>query len=157
MMDITIITVGATKDPALKILEQKFITFLKPYAKITRRHVRALPFNSEKDKEQVTQKEAGLLLKTLPSRGKIILLSERGKTYTTETFSKQLITWTEHESLPLTFVFAGPLGPHQLLTERVTTNLSLSPLTMTHELALIVLLEQLYRTGTILHGKNYHY
>jgi len=121
------------------------------------RHINALPFASEFDRERVTQKEAEHLLNTLPDHGRVILLSEHGTTYTSDTFSKKLIAWTEHESQPITFIFAGPLGPHTSLYEKANTELSLSPLTMPHELALIVLLEQLYRAGTILNGKTYHY
>lgn len=157
MLDITILTVGETKEHSFKDLEKKYLTFMSGYAKTKMISVKSEPFSSPNERERIQKIESERLLSKLPGNGRTILLTEHGKTFDSPTFSKQLIKWSEHESNPLTFIFAGPLGPHPTLIERADVQLSLSPLTMPHELSLIVLLEQLYRAGTILNGKTYHY
>ena len=157
MFTFSILTAGATKDPLIKGLQDKYIRYSKPFAKIETLSVKTTPFNSINERERVTKIEAELLLARTPKNTKIILLTEHGKTFTSENFSKQLLTWSEHESIHLTFIVAGPLGIHPSLQKVATAELSLSPMTMPHELALIVLLEQLYRATTILKQKTYHY
>lgn len=86
-----------------------------------------------------------------------ILLSEKGKTTDSVAFARTLITWSDHGQRPLTFVVAGPHGFTKDLIAHADHLLSLSPMTFTHEMAYVILLEQLYRAGTILAGKTYHY
>ena len=91
--------------------------------------------------------------KRIPERAFVILLAADGKTYDSVEFSR----WLEdrrHEGRDLCFVIGGPKG---LDLERCDLRLSLGPMTLPHQLARIVLLEQLYRAHKILAGEPYHY
>lgn len=86
-----------------------------------------------------------------------IMLAEDGKTMDSTVFAKTLEKWSEHGQRELAFVIAGPFGFDRKLLEHADHILSLSPMTFPHEMAYVILLEQLYRAGTILAGKRYHY
>jgi 23S rRNA (pseudouridine1915-N3)-methyltransferase len=89
----------------------------------------------------------------IPDRAYVVLLSGDGRSFDSEAFSE----WLEerrHEGRELCFVIGGPRG---LELERCDLRLSLGPMTLPHQLARVVLLEQLFRAHKILAGEPYHY
>ena len=89
----------------------------------------------------------------IPERAYVVLLSGDGRSFDSEGFSE----WLEerrHEGRELCFVIGGPRG---LELERCDLKLSLGPMTLPHQLARVVLLEQLFRAHKILAGEPYHY
>ncbi|NQV90769.1 23S rRNA (pseudouridine(1915)-N(3))-methyltransferase RlmH [Candidatus Uhrbacteria bacterium] len=139
MFRIKIIQVGKMKNGPLKEQSDELLKRLGSYAKI----------------KSVIVKE--LSEEILKQDGFTLLLSEDGKTMDSIEFANALPRWSEQEQKELTFIIAGPFGFDRTLLKHVDFSLSLSPLTFPHELAYVVLLEQLYRAGTILAGKTYHY
>jgi 23S rRNA (pseudouridine1915-N3)-methyltransferase len=89
----------------------------------------------------------------IPDRAHVILLASDGRELDSVAFSD----WLEerrHEGRDLCFVIGGPRG---LELDRADLRLSLGPMTLPHQLARVVLLEQLYRAHKILAGEPYHY
>lgn len=86
----------------------------------------------------------------------MVCLDEHAKALDSATFSKAIEKWSESGARPITFLIGGSWGLAERVKQRADISLSLSPLTMPHALARIVLLEQLYRALTILKGKEYH-
>jgi 23S rRNA (pseudouridine1915-N3)-methyltransferase len=89
----------------------------------------------------------------IPDRAYLILLSHEGRSFDSPGFSE----WLEErrmEGRDLCFVIGGPRG---LELERCELKLSLGPMTLPHQLARVVLLEQLFRAHKILAGEPYHY
>jgi 23S rRNA (pseudouridine1915-N3)-methyltransferase len=89
----------------------------------------------------------------IPERAHLVLLASDGREFD----SVELSTWLEErrqEGRDLCFVIGGPRG---LDLDRCDTRLSLGRLTLPHQLARVVLLEQLYRAHKILAGEPYHY
>jgi 23S rRNA (pseudouridine1915-N3)-methyltransferase len=89
----------------------------------------------------------------IPDRAYVVLLSAEGKTYDSVEFSR----WLEdrrQSGRDLCFVIGGPRG---LDLDHCDERISLGPMTLPHQLARIVLLEQLYRAHKILAGEPYHY
>ena len=89
----------------------------------------------------------------IPDRAYVVLLSSEGKTFDSLGFSR----WLEdrrQEGRDLCFVVGGPKG---LELDRCDLKLSLGPMTLPHQLARVVLLEQIYRAHKILAGEPYHY
>jgi len=106
--------------------------------------------------EHVKEREARSLLAQidrLRSKGALIALHERGELFTSRQLAGALEGWSMPEA---TFVIGGPLGLHDRLLERCDRRWSLSPLTLPHELARVLVAEQLYRATTILRGIPYH-
>jgi len=106
--------------------------------------------------EHVKEREARSLLESIArSRSKrtLIALHERGDLFTSRQLAGRLERWATPAA---TFVIGGPLGLHDSLLERCDRLWALSPLTLPHELARVLVAEQLYRATTILRGIPYH-
>ena len=89
----------------------------------------------------------------IPPRAHRVLLDAGGRAYSSEAFAR----WLEERRMAgrdVCFVIGGPRG---LDLDRCDTRLSLGPMTLPHQLARVVLLEQLYRAHKILAGEPYHY
>jgi 23S rRNA (pseudouridine1915-N3)-methyltransferase len=99
------------------------------------------------------EREARALLDALPDRGRLIALDPDGKPLTSGEFARRLEAWAVTCA---TFVVGGPLGLDPAVRRTAHAALSLSAMTLPHELARVVLAEQLYRAVTILRGVPYH-
>ena len=100
-------------------------------------------------------REGEQLLAAVPPGARAILISPDGRRMD----SPELATWlqTQLEMVgDLAFLIGGPLGFDPSVIAATPERLSLSPMTFTHEMARVILLEQLYRAFTILHGVPYH-
>ncbi|MBT3236020.1 MAG: 23S rRNA (pseudouridine(1915)-N(3))-methyltransferase RlmH [Bdellovibrionales bacterium] len=86
----------------------------------------------------------------------VVTLAESGKCYDSKKFSSWLFNLISSGSAPLCFVLGGAAGHGDQVIERADQSLSLSPLTFPHKLARLLLIEQLYRAGTIQQGHPYH-
>lgn len=152
MLDIILITVGKIKEPGLLDLADQYLNRLKPYAKLKLVELPASSF-SPVNQEKAKAAESARITEALSKQSgrQIYLLAERGKEFS----SPALATFLA-ESGPLTLVIGGALGFSAQLYAKYP-QLSLSPLTFPHELARVILLEQLYRATTILSDKKYHY
>ncbi len=104
------------------------------------------------DTQSILKKEAQLLQPYLPASSQTILLDERGKHLTT----LELTRWLARQP-DWTFVIGSAWGLHVDIKCAAPQQLALSALTLPHELARVVLLEQLYRVLTILAGHPYHH
>jgi len=101
----------------------------------------------------VKEREAQSLREALPERGRLIAMDTVGTALTSREFARRLEGWSVNCA---TFVVGGPLGLDPSLREAAHATLSLSSMTLPHELARVVLAEQVYRALTILRGLPYH-
>ena len=92
----------------------------------------------------------------LASGDYLVPLHSTGHSFSSEELAEWLDRLSARTGGCVTFVIGGPLGLSQDLLDRGQEILSLSPLTLTHEMTRLVLLEQLYRAFTILRGEKYH-
>ena len=98
--------------------------------------------------------EAKRLLARVPAGATRICLARAGRQYASEALAAQLDRWRA-DARPLALVLGGSNGLDDTLIERGSA-WSLGPLTLPHELARVIVLEQLYRAFTILRGEPYH-
>ena len=99
------------------------------------------------------EREAGALLLAIKPDEQLVVLSEEGECITSVKFAQKL---SQLGSERLAFVIGGAAGLDASLKEKAAWCLSLSPMTFPHELARLILLEQLYRAQSILQGGPYH-
>jgi 23S rRNA (pseudouridine1915-N3)-methyltransferase len=99
------------------------------------------------------EREAAAVLLAIKPDEQIVVLSEEGECLTSVKFAKKL---SQLGSERLAFVIGGAGGIDASLKEKAAWCLSLSPMTFPHELARLILLEQLYRAQSILQGGPYH-
>ncbi len=148
-MKITIAWIGKTKEPAIQALTAEYVKRISRYAQVEPLELRD---------EAVLLQRFGSEAKKSSSTGKstLILMDSRGKQFSSEEFAHFL--GNHHDRNPLPLVFA--IGPADGFSDAARTaahhSISLSKMTLPHELARVVLLEQLYRAFTILKGHPYH-
>ena len=142
-MKLKIAWIGKTKSPAIQALTDDYLKRLSHYAE-----TEGLPFKDE-----------AALLKLCdarPTKHVLILLDGKGKQLSSEEFAKFLGDHQDRNPLPLLFAVGAADGFSDLARRSATLVLSLGKMTLAHELARVVLLEQLYRAFTILKGHPYH-
>ena len=104
--------------------------------------------------ELLESRDADAVARQIPAGAYVSLLASDGRAYDSLAFSR-LLEERRMSGADLAFVIGGPFGPPDL--PRVDHRLSLGPMTLPHQLARVVLLEQLYRAHKILAGEPYHY
>jgi 23S rRNA (pseudouridine1915-N3)-methyltransferase len=99
--------------------------------------------------------EAGRLREKLPAGSRVVVLDRSGKGLTSEALARELDKWRT-AARPVSLVIGGSNGLAPDLVQSADLAWSLGPLTLPHELARVVVLEQVYRAWTILRGEPYH-
>lgn len=157
-MKIKVLVVGATSTPWVRTAIDDYVSRLQrmiPFEICTIPDVRTSRATTP---ERQKEAEAERILAATPPSETVILLDERGKEYT----SRQFSSWLEQRmaagvSKALTFVIGGPYGFTDSVYSRAEHKIALSRMTFTHEMARLLLVEQIYRGLTILRGMPYHH
>ena len=102
------------------------------------------------------EREAELLLSHLPEHAPILLLDIKGKEISSETLATKIDTYALSGSSQLVFIIGGSDGVISEVKQHATERISFGPITLPHNLARVVLLEQLYRAFKISRGEPYH-
>lgn len=148
-----ITTIGKTQKEFIDV-EAHYLKLVK--TKISLSIHPTLSYLSES--EQI-KKESELLMKDVDDKSFAICLDPLGKHLSTEEFSDMMQKWSAHESTnhkSINFIIGGSYGLSPEIKNKTHYVMSLSNLTMPHQLARIILLEQIYRAETIFSGKKYH-
>lgn len=108
------------------------------------------------DHRQIIQREGEQLLARVAQGAYTVALDERGRLFSSEElagfFERHMLDGTPE----LTFVIGGPYGISREVEQSADMLMSLSPMTLTHQMARLLLLEQIYRSMTILRNEPYH-
>lgn len=156
MYKITIIAVGELNESYWKDAQKEYLKRMVPYAKIDIKELQDESSRNVSDRARILQKEGERIVKAIPKNSPVLVLDIHGRKTGSEEFARMLENKGgngEH----LCFIIGGPLGLSDESLAKASASVSLSFLTFTHQLARIVVLEQIYRAMTILHGKHYHY
>lgn len=157
MQKIRIIYVGKSKREE-QPLEREYAKRIRRYADLELTELkdeRAAETLSAAGEAQVMQKEGERILAAIKPGERVIALAVEGAQTDTIAFSEK-IRKAGHSSKRLCFVIGGSLGLSPEVKSRADELVSLSSLTLPHRLARIVLLEQIYRSLTIINNKVYH-
>ena len=100
--------------------------------------------------------EAMLLERAIPKGAMIVALDERGKTYSSPDFARQLALWRDQGQQDIAFAIGGADGLDPALRARADAALSFGKMVWPHMLVRVMLAEQLYRAAAILAGMPYH-
>ena len=144
-MKIKVAWIGKTKEPAIEALTEDYLQRLSRYAEI----------------EGIVLKDEAALARLSGRDGKssqkswLILLDARGKQLSSEGFAES-VRDLQDRSVPVILAIGPADGFSAETRSAANTTLSLGKMTLAHELARVVLLEQLYRAFTILKGHPYH-
>lgn len=111
---------------------------------------------SQKDLVTLLRREGQRILERIPVDAFTIVLDEKGKSCTSEALAEHLQHDMLHGARDWCLVIGGAYGLDDAVRQRADQLLSLSKMTLTHQMARVLLLEQLYRSGTIIRNEPYH-
>ena len=151
---LTIAAVGKIKNKAWLVAQNDYVKRLGRYTTLDLIEVKDVVGRSVPNVVAMVR-EGEQLLQAAADSTRLVALIPTGKLYT----SPNLAVWLQKQVVDygrIAFLIGGPLGFSDDVLAACHEEISLSPLTFTHELARVLLLEQIYRACTILAGEQYH-
>lgn len=139
-MKIKILTVGKTSLKPTAVLTEEYRKRIQPYRKL----------------ESVALKRIGDFEKYLSPNSFLVVMEATGKMFSSERLAEWIADHEMRGTKEVCFLVGPGEGLPNSIKQKADLLLSLSPMTFQHELALVVLMEQLYRACTILKGEPYH-
>jgi 23S rRNA (pseudouridine1915-N3)-methyltransferase len=158
MLKIKIIAVGKIKEPALSELIAEYVKRLGKYCAIDIIEVPDESVSARESEAVITRRrlnEAERILERLRAGAYVIALDIRGESPDSLELSKKIETLTGQYQ-EIIFIIGGSHGLHRDVLTRSKYILSMSNFTFPHQLARLILLEQLYRSFKILNNETYH-
>ena len=147
-MKIKIAWIGKTKEPAIASLTEEYLKRISRYVP-----VEGLTLKDEDALLDLSGRGAG---SKAGAKSTLVLLDSRGKEFSSQHFAKFLGDYQDRNPLPLILAIGGADGFNEAARAAAQHTISLGKMTLAHELARVVLLEQVYRAFTILKGHPYH-
>ena len=152
-MKIKIVWIGKTKERAIQELTAEYIKRISRYVPVegiaVRDELALLEMCGRSPSAKGAKGTAG-------AKSYLVLLDSGGKTLSSEEFAKFLEDYQDRNPLPLVFAIGGADGFGEASRGAAQQTISLGKITLAHELARVVLLEQIYRAFTIIKGHPYH-
>ena len=151
-MKLRVVWTGKTRDAHLRALIEEYLKRLSHFAKC---EVSEFRETAGARRKVGIDKDSQRISDGLRDGAAVVLLDPDGDQWSSTELAGQLERWQNSGTKELTFIIGGPDGVSPELAARANKRWSLSRLTLTHEMARVVLLEQLYRAYTIIHGLPY--
>jgi len=146
-LKIRIAWIGKTKEPAIRALTEEYLTRISRYEQVEGRELRD---------EAALLGMCGREASDRAGRSTLVLMDSRGKQFSSEEFARFLGDYQDRNPLPLVFAVGPADGFSETARGTAQHTISFGKVTLPHELARVVLLEQVYRAFTILKGHPYH-
>ena len=156
-MRFYVICIGKLKDAYLRDGVAEFVKRMRPYGGITITELNESKIGdkpSDADRKQVVIEEGERLLKNVPKNAYTVLLDVYGKTMSSEDLAKTVAKLEVDGVSDMAFIVGGAFGVSDELRRSVNYKLSFSPMTFTHQMVRLLLVEQIYN---ILIKKEFYY
>ena len=155
-MTIRLIVVGKTDIGYLQQGIDEYVGRLKHYVKFEVEVIPALRDQKNASPDEMKEREAQLLIRKLEGCDRIVLLDEHGTERTSMEFAQYLQKQMNSGIRTLAFVVGGAFGFAPSIYAAAHDKMSISRMTLTHQMVRLFFVEQLYRAMTILKGEKYH-
>lgn len=153
-MRLVVAVVGKARNPALGEAIRDYETRAARYWPLDVHEVREERASGNAI-ERVKDKEGARLAERIPDGAETIACEQRGRTLDSAQFA-ELLKRARDDDRDVAFLIGGAFGLTTEVSSRAAFRLSLAPWTLPHEIARLVLVEQIYRAGTIVRGEPYH-
>lgn len=154
MRGIKIVLVGKIRKGFRKEAFDFYFKKIKPYTQVD---IFTIKDAKSGDIPSRMEKEGQLILDRLEPRDYTLALDEKGKSFTSRNFSQELAKLEQDPAKVPCFIIGGAYGLSHSVKSASDILLSFGPMTLPHELAAIMLMEQIYRAHTIMRGHPYHH
>lgn len=151
-MRLRVIWTGKTRDAHLRALIADYSKRLSHFARCEISEFRESPVSG---KSVGIDRDSRRISDGLRDGAVNVVLDPEGTEWTSQQLAKEIQRWQDSGTKEVAFIVGGPNGVSPELLKRASKRWSLSRLTLTHEISRVVLLEQLYRAYTIIHGLPY--
>lgn len=156
-MKIVLVSVGSVRDPELGPLLSRYTSRLPHYMPFEHVTVADVKASRAMSAEVQKEREGEAILARVAPGDCLVLFDERGRELTSRELAQFVSRKAATLARNLVFVIGGPYGFSRAVYDRADTLLALSRMTFTHEWAVTLAAEQLYRAQTILRGEPYHH
>ena len=156
-MKVTLLLVGKTEEGFIKQGLEIYENRLKHYISFSSIIITDVKNAGKISPSDLKMKEGELILKHFAASDFVVLLDDKGKQFSSIEFSHYMQKQMNSGIKNLCFVVGGAFGFSEQVYNRANAQLSLSKMTLTHQMVRVFFVEQLYRTMTILKGESYHH
>ncbi len=156
-MRLNLLCVGRLSLPFLKDGSAEFAERLKRYLPLAITEIKEHKTGRKQDLQRIIKTEGESLEQRIPAGAFVIALDQRGKSLGSEQLADLMNDHMVRSIPEWTLLIGGPYGLSESLRKRADLVLSLSAMTLTHQMARLLLLEQLYRCCTIIRNEPYHH
>ena len=159
-MRFYVVSIGKLKDAYLRDGVAEYVKRMRPYGGITITELNESKIGdkpSDADRKQVVVEEGERLLKAVPKNAYTVLLDVYGKTMSSEELAKTIAKLEVDGISDMAFIVGGAFGVSDELRKSVNYKLSFSPMTFTHQMVRLLLVEQIYRASKINRNEPYHW
>jgi len=156
-MKIKLLAIGKTDDKNLQLLIQKYEKRLKHYVKFELEIIPDLKNAKNLSETEQKEKEGELILSKVSPTDQLLLLDDKGESYSSIGFSKFMQKKMNAGIRQLVLVIGGPYGFSEAVYKKAKGQLSFSKMTFSHQMIRLFVVEQIYRAFTILRNEPYHH
>jgi len=154
---LSLIWIDKTRDAWLKAGIEHYIEKIEHYIRVQVLQVRGVGFARNMRPDEVMKREAKSITKVLPKGGFTVALDVKGRMLDSPGLAELLTDLEARGIKDMAMVIGGASGLAPEIIKRADESLSLSPMTFTHDMARLILVEQIYRACTINAGEPYHH
>lgn len=158
-MNCAVIAVGRLKEKPYRQMADEYLKRLSRYGRFDEVELPDLPEpqnSSPAIEQQIRQREGESILRCVKPSDYVIALTIPGRQYTSPALSEHLQALSARGAGRVVLIVGGSLGLSEQVVQRANEQLSMSAMTFPHQLARVMLLEQLYRAMKISAGEKYH-
>jgi len=156
-MKLHVIFTGKTTGKLFKEAIADYSKRLTHYVPFTIEELPDLKNTKSLNEDQQKEREADMLFEKMQQGDVLVLLDEKGKEFTSREFSVYLEQKMHTVNKRLVFLIGGPYGFSQRVYDAAQGKISLSKMTFSHQMVRLFLVEQIYRSFTIMRGEPYHH
>ncbi len=155
-MNVKVIAVGKIREQGYKLAVDEFIKRLGAYCSFAVIEIPAQTIKDDSLAEKYMEEEAQKILAVIKPNSYVITMEIEGKILSSEQFAQKIDELTKEGINEVCFIIGGANGIAQSLRAKSNYKLSFSKMTFPHQLARVMLLEQIYRAMKILANEPYH-
>ncbi len=156
-MKVKLLAIGKTADKTMLSAVERYVSRLGHYVRFEFIAIDDVKTAKSMTEDKQKELECEKMLTRIAPSDYLILLDERGRIRTSRDFAchlQELMMKAQHD---VVFAIGGPFGFAPKMYARANEQLSLTPMTLTHEMVRLFFIEQLYRAMTIMRGEPYHH
>jgi 23S rRNA (pseudouridine1915-N3)-methyltransferase len=156
MISLNFIVVDRTRTAYLREGEEEYLKRLKSFISYKWTEVKPVKITRNISDEEVIRREGEHIIEKIEHGDYLIALDKGGRQYSSEGFAYLIKKLSDENRGQVCFIIGGPLGLSEDVKKRAKLIISLSEMTLTHEMVRLLLTEQIYRAFTIMVGHKYH-